>query len=228
MESLWWFVRNLTNDLNWEQGPCSLTYDDAIQKACSVILQVILCEHITHICSSSPNQIKLKTQINKVRNLPNIHIEKNNCLKNMFITSLPFASFLSHPRKQHVPRDQGAEATFWLYSLWLWTDTTHLSTLSETASAVLRAGNSSHRLRFHVALFDLESVNHCVVSDTLTCSLFGNIAMTMCFKYMLEGQFKHLTAVRVKTDHIFLAASSMQENLHRPPVFYCHLHSLRV
>lgn len=172
------------------------------------------------------SKTKLKTKINKVGNLPNIHIEKNNCLKNMFITSLPFASFLSHSRKQCVPREQGAEATFWLYSLWLWTDTTHLSTLSETASAVLRAGNSSHRLRFHVALFDLESVNHCVVSDTLTCSLFGNIAMTMCFKYMLEGQFKHLTAVRVKTDHICLAESSMQENLHKPPVFYCHLHSL--
>lgn len=65
-----------------------------------------------------------------------------------------------------------------------------------------------------------------MVSDTLTCSLFGNIAMTMCFKYMLEGQFKHLTAVRVKTDHIFFSESSMQENLHILPVFYCHLHSL--
>lgn len=105
---------------------------------------------------------------------------------------------------------------------------THLPTLSETASAVLRAGNSSHRMRFHASLFDLESVNHCVVSDTLTCSLFGNIAMTMCFKYMLEGQFKHLTAVRVKTDHIFLSESSMQENLHILPVFYCHLHSLQM
>lgn len=67
-----------------------------------------------------------------------------------------------------------------------------------------------------------------MVSDTLTYSLFGNIAMTMCFKYMLEGQFKHLTAVRVKTDHIFLSESSMQENLHILPVFYCHLHSLQM
>lgn len=65
-----------------------------------------------------------------------------------------------------------------------------------------------------------------MVSDPLTCSLFGNIAMTMCFKSMLEGQFKHLTAVRVKTDHIFFSESSMRENLHILPVFYCHLHSL--
>lgn len=65
-----------------------------------------------------------------------------------------------------------------------------------------------------------------MVSDPLTCSLFGNIAMTMCFKYMLEGQFKHLTAVRIKTDHIFFSESSMRENLHILPVFYCHLHSL--
>ena len=79
-----------------------------------------------------------------------------------------------------------------------------------------------------MSLFDLQSVNHCVVSDTLTCSLFGNIAMTMCFKYMLEGQFKYLTEVRGKTDHIFLSESSMQENLHILPVFYCHLHSLQM
>lgn len=108
------------------------------------------------------------------------------------------------------------------------TNIAHLSALSETVSAVLRAGNSSHSERFCVSLFHLQSANHCVVSDTLTCSLFGNIAMTMCFKYMLEGQFKHLTEVRVKTDHIFLSESSMQENLHILPVFYCHLHSLQM
>lgn len=96
----------------------------------------------------------------------------------MIATSLPFASVLPHSRCNLCqPNNQGVQATFWLYSFWLWTNITHLSTPSETISAVLERavagwGSLSPCLTYKVSIIVWSQIHwlaHCLATLQWQC-----------------------------------------------------------
>lgn len=188
---------------------------------------MVLHEHVSQICSPFPNSIKVKDPKQQNKKHPHHSDEKEQLLGNMIATSLPFASVLPHSRCNLCrPNSQGVEATFWLYSVWLWTNITHPSTPPETVSAVLEIAAAgwvslSPCLTYKMSIIvwsQIHGLAHCLVTLQWQC------VSNTCSKDNLNSWQQ----MRVKTGHIFLSESSMQGNLHTLTVFYGHLHRVQM